>query len=115
MIVTGLGDVNMRDERVHLQLTGAPKKFRLAVLRTPIEIGGTLRHPSIGLKGSKLLAQGAAATALGAIAPLAAIAAFVDPGLNRSADCRALLADAGSMGAPVRNAAIKRAPAGKPR
>jgi uncharacterized protein involved in outer membrane biogenesis len=116
VIVTGLGEVDMRDERVHLQLTGAPKKFRLAVLRTPIEIGGTLRHPSIGLKGSKLLAQGAVATALGAVGtPLAAIAAFVDPGLNKSADCRALLADARSMGAPVRTAAIKRAPTGKRR
>lgn len=106
VIVTGLGDVDLRDERVHLQLTGAPKKFRLAVLRTPIEIGGTLRHPDVGIKGSKLLAQGAVATALGAIGtPLAAIAAFVDPGLNKSADCRALLTDAKAMGAPLRTAA----------
>jgi uncharacterized protein involved in outer membrane biogenesis len=106
VIVTGLGDVNLRDERLHLQLTGAPKKFRFAVLRTPVEIRGTLSHPAIGLKASKLAAQGAAATVLGAIGtPLAAIAAFVDPGLNKSADCRALIADAKAMGAPVRTAA----------
>jgi uncharacterized protein involved in outer membrane biogenesis len=105
VIVTGLGDVDLRDERVHLQLTGAPKKFRLAVLRTPIEIRGTLRHPTIGIKGSKLLAQGAAATVLGAIGtPIAAIAAFVDPGLNKSADCRALIADAKALGAPLHTA-----------
>lgn len=108
VIVTGLGDVDLRDERVHLQLNGAPKKFRLGVLRTPIEIRGTLRHPAIGIKGSKLLAQGAAATVLGAIGtPLAAIAAFVDPGLNRSANCRALIADAKTMGAPLRTAAAR--------
>jgi AsmA family protein len=108
VIVTGLGDVNLRDERINLQLNGAPKKFRFGVLRTPIELRGTLRHPAVGIKGSKLLAQGAVATVLGAIGtPLAAIAAFVDPGLNKSADCRALIADAKSMGAPVRTAAAK--------
>jgi hypothetical protein len=46
---------------------------------------------------------------LGVIAtPLAAVAAFVDPGLNKSADCQALLADAKAMGAPVRTAAKPR-------
>jgi hypothetical protein len=60
---------------------------------------GTLRHPAVGLKASKLATQGAAAVVLGAIGtPLAAIAAFVDPGLNKSADCQALLADAKSDG-----------------
>jgi AsmA family protein len=109
VIITGLGDVNLRDERLNLQLTGAPKKFRFAVLRTPVEIRGTLSHPAIGLKGSKLAAQGAVATVLGAVGtPLAAVAAFVDPGLNKSADCQALLADAKEMGAPVRTAARPR-------
>jgi AsmA family protein len=46
---------------------------------------------------------------LGALGtPLAAVAAFVDPGLNKSADCQALLADAKEMGAPVRTAARPR-------
>ena len=108
VILTGLGDVNLRNERINMQLTGAPKKFRFAVLRTPVEIRGTLRHPAVGLKGSKLATQGAAAAALGAIGtPLAAIAAFVDPGLNKSADCRRLLADAKAMGAPLRSASAR--------
>jgi AsmA family protein len=52
--------------------------------------------------------QGAIAAALGTIGtPLAAIAAFVDPGLNKSADCQALLTDAKAMGAPLRTAAAK--------
>jgi AsmA family protein len=105
VMITGKGDVNMRNERLDLQLDGEPKKFRFAVLRTPIEIRGTLRHPAIGLKASKLAAQGGIAVTLGAIGtPLAAIAAFVDPGLNKNADCRALLADAKAMGAPLRTA-----------
>ena len=105
VIITGLGDVNLHNERLNLQLTGQPKKFRFAVLRSPVEIKGTLSHPAVGLKGSKLAAQGAIATVLGAIGtPLAAVAAFVDPGLNKSADCQQLLADAKAMGAPVRSA-----------
>ena len=118
VIITGLGDVNLHNERLNLQLTGQPKKFRFAVLRTPVEIRGTLSHPAIGLKGSKLAAQGAAAAVLGAIGtPLAAVAAFVDPGLNRSADCQQLLADAKGMGAPLRTAKRpqKPPPTGKPR
>jgi hypothetical protein len=105
VLITGLGDVDLRNERLNLQLTGRPKKFRFAVLRTPVEIRGTLRHPAIGLKASKLAAQGAAAAVLGVVGtPLAAIAAFVDPGLNKTADCQQLLADAKAMGAPVRSA-----------
>jgi len=105
VIITGLGDVNLQDEKLNMQLTGRPKKFRFGVLRTPIEIRGTLLHPAVGVKASKLAAQGAAAVVLGAIGtPLAAIAAFVDPGLNKSADCQALLADAKAMGAPLRTA-----------
>lgn len=105
VIVTGKGNVNLRRESLHLQLTGDPKKFRFGVLRTPIEIKGTLRHPSVGVKASKLATQAAIAAALGAIAtPFAAIAAFVDPGLNKSADCQALLADAKALGAPLRTA-----------
>ncbi|HEY6514629.1 MAG TPA: AsmA family protein [Steroidobacteraceae bacterium] len=109
VLITGLGDVNLRNERLNLQLTGRPKKFRLGVLRSPVEIRGTLSHPAVGLKGSKLATQGAAAVVLGAIGtPLAAIAAFVDPGLNKSADCQALLADAKAMGAPLRTASKPR-------
>jgi AsmA family protein len=106
VLITGNGDVNLRNERLDLQLTGAPKKFRIGVLRTPIEIRGTLLHQAVGVKGSKLAAQGAAAVMLGVVGtPLAAIAAFVDPGLNKNADCQALLADAKAMGAPVHTAA----------
>jgi hypothetical protein len=102
VLITGNGDVNLRNEKLNLQLTGAPKKFRIGVLHTPIEIRGTLLHPAVGVKASKLAAQGAAAALLGVVGtPLAAIAAFVDPGLNKSADCQALLADAKAMGAPM--------------
>jgi uncharacterized protein involved in outer membrane biogenesis len=107
VLITGKGDVNLHDEKIDLSLNGQSKKFRIGVARTPVLIGGTLRHPSIGVKTGKLASQGAVALALGTLAtPFAAIAAFIDPGLNKSADCQALLQDAKNMGAPVSAAAV---------
>jgi uncharacterized protein involved in outer membrane biogenesis len=108
VLLTGSGDINLHDEKIDVALHGQPKKFRIGVLHTPVLIGGTLRHPAIGVKPGKLAAQGGVAAALGTLAtPLAAIAAFVDPGLNKSADCQALLQEAKSMGTPVRTAAAR--------
>jgi uncharacterized protein involved in outer membrane biogenesis len=106
VLLTGSGDINLHDEKIDVALHGRPKKFRIGVLHTPVLIGGTLRHPAIGVKPGKLAAQGGVAAALGTLAtPLAAIAAFVDPGLNKSADCQALLQEAKSMGTSVPTAA----------
>ena len=64
-------------------------------LRSPVVIHGTLAHPSIGVQAGAGLGQAAAAVALGVVlTPLAAVLAFVDPGLAKDADCAALLTDA---------------------
>jgi AsmA family protein len=90
--ITGSGVVRLGPEQVDLTIKGEPKKFRLARLRTPIYIDGQLRKPKVGLDAGKLAAQGAVATVLGAaLTPFAAIAAFVDPGLAKDADCADLL------------------------
>ena len=57
------------------------------------------------------LAQGGIALALGVVNPLAAILAFIDPGLAKDANCGPLLADAKAKGAPVKAASITAAPA----
>lgn len=93
--ITGRGDVRLGPEELDLEIKGEPKKLRLARLRTPIEINGHLRKPSIGIDTGKTLKQGAIATALGTVlTPLAAIIAFVDPGLAKDENCAALLASA---------------------
>lgn len=91
--ISAHGEVRLGSEELDLSIKGAPKKLRLARLRTPIEIGGHLRKPKIGIDAGKTLKQGAIATALGAIAaPVAAILAFIDPGLAKDENCAALLA-----------------------
>jgi uncharacterized protein involved in outer membrane biogenesis len=93
--ITGRGDVRLGPEELDLEIKGEPKKLRFARLRTPIEINGHLRKPSIGIDTGKTLKQGAIATALGTVlTPLAAIIAFVDPGLAKDENCAALLASA---------------------
>jgi uncharacterized protein involved in outer membrane biogenesis len=91
--VRGNGNIDLRDETLHLQLRGQPKALRLVRLRAPIEVGGTLENPKVGVEPVSAIKQGGVAAALSAITPLAAVLAFVDQGLAKDADCAALIAD----------------------
>jgi uncharacterized protein involved in outer membrane biogenesis len=92
VLITGNGHVNLADEKLDLNIAGKPKKLRLGRLRTPINVRGTLQHPSIGVDAPDVIKQGSIAAAAGAlVAPLAAILAFIDPGLAKDQDCAALL------------------------
>jgi AsmA family protein len=96
VLITGRGDISLDSEALNLALRGEPKKVRFTRLRTPITIKGTLDHPSIGVDAGKLAEQGAVATALGTLlTPIAAVLAFIDPGLAKNKDCAASLAEAG--------------------
>jgi uncharacterized protein involved in outer membrane biogenesis len=95
VLITGGGSVDLRTEKLNLSIQGDPKKLRLVRLHTPIEVGGTLAKPSVGLQPQKGVLQAGAATALGALlTPVAAVLAFIDPGLAKNADCATLLAQA---------------------
>ena len=110
VLITGNGHVNMGLERIQLDIHGKPKKFALFRVRTPIKLGGTLLHPTVGVSTGTVLGQAAIATALSVAAtPIAAIAAFVDPGLNKNADCAALLRQSRQRGAPIKTATVERA------
>ena len=100
VLITGKGEVRLQPEELDLTIKGQPKKLRLLRLRAPIEIRGHLRKPSVGIDVGKTAGQAGIAAAIGAaLAPLAAVVAFVDPGLAKDADCSALFAEANSKGA----------------
>jgi AsmA family protein len=92
VLISGSGDINLRDEKLKLELKGDPKRIRFTRLRSPITLGGTLAHPAIGVDVKKLAAQAGVATALGTLlTPVAAVIAFIDPGLAKNKDCSAAL------------------------
>jgi hypothetical protein len=112
VLITGKGGISLQEERFDLSIRGQPKRLRLLRVKSPIAIRGPLRKPAIGLEvDPKAMGQTGVAAALGAlVAPLAAVVAFVDPGLAKDADCASLLAEAKSEGAPVKTAEIENAP-----
>ena len=112
VLVTGSGSIDLRNERLNLRIEGDSKKPRLLRLFVPINIDGPLTKPAIGLETGNAIAQGGISLALGALVnPLAAILAFVEPGLAEDANCGAIMAQSRSKGAPVKGSTTPAAPA----
>lgn len=92
------GDVDLSKEQLDIETRGTGKTPSLFVLRTPIEMVGPLKKPSVHPKAGPIAAQAGAAVALGAINPALAIVPFVSPGKKVEADCDKLLAEARNEG-----------------
>jgi AsmA family protein len=93
VLITGDGTIDMDSEALDLKLVGRPKHPRLRV-RAPLLVHGTLEHPTFSIDAKKPMAQAAGAVALGVLlTPVAAMLAFVDPGLAKDSDCGALLTE----------------------
>jgi AsmA family protein len=104
VLITGDGAIHLDSEALDLAFQGHPKDFVLLRVRSPLLVHGTLSHPSLEMKARNSVVQVAEAVALGVVlTPLAAVLAFVDPGLTKNADCAALIAAANAFqtrGAP---------------
>ena len=93
-LVAGSGELRLDTQTLELQIRGRPKRPTLA-LHAPIRVSGPLKKPRVTVQKRDVMLQGGAAVALGTVlTPLAAVLAFVDPGLARDADCKTLLAAA---------------------
>lgn len=98
VLITGEGTINLESEALDLQLQGRPKHPRLRV-RAPLLVRGTFGHPAFSIAATKPMAQAGGAMALGVLlTPVAAMLAFVDPGLAKDTDCGALLAESQKRG-----------------
>lgn len=110
MLINGSGKIDLEQETYDLSIQGHPKKLRLLRVKAPILVRGPLRKPKVGLESGDVLKQTGIAVVVAAItAPLAAVLAFVDPGLADDADCSALLAEAKGKGVGVKTAEIAKA------
>jgi uncharacterized protein involved in outer membrane biogenesis len=95
VLIKGGGQIYLGSEKLDMTLQGQPKKIRVVRIRAPVEIKGQILKPSFKLETGHLLKQGAIGAALGTVlSPVAAILAFVDPGLAKDQNCAQLLAQA---------------------
>ncbi|WP_309628600.1 AsmA family protein [Brevundimonas sp.] len=95
VLAQGSGTINLGTETLDLKIDGESKKPRLLRLWTPIRVRGHLSAPSASADVGQLVAQAGLTGLLAAVvAPVAALFAFVDPGLAKDANCGSLIANA---------------------
>jgi len=86
-VLLGEGNVDLRDEKLALKLKPRPKDVSPVTLRSPLRIGGTLKDPSVLPEPAPLALRAAAAIALYALAPPAALLALIETGPGKDTDC----------------------------
>ncbi|HYZ33621.1 MAG TPA: AsmA family protein, partial [Crenalkalicoccus sp.] len=89
-VVRGGGEVDLRTERLDLWLRTESKHVTIGSLPTPIHIGGTLRHPTVGPAVGELAARAAAALGLGVVAGPLAVLPTLQLGVGERNACAAL-------------------------
>ncbi len=82
-----VGQVDLRDETLALQVQVKPKDFSPLAPRVPIVISGTLGAPSLGVDGKRLAGKVLGAIALAVVAaPAAALLPLMDTGGRETGD-----------------------------
>lgn len=103
VLAKGSGTIDLETERMDLRIDGDSKKPRLVRLFAPITLKGPLTQPKPGVELGRVAAQGGIAAALTSLlGPLGTLLPFVDPGLEKNADCVGLMQEARTAAAPVR-------------
>ena len=95
VLATGSGTIDLGAETINLRIDGETKEARLIRLWAPILVRGPLTSPKVDLDRGAVAAQVGVGGILAALVnPLAALAAFIDPGLAEDANCGALISSA---------------------
>lgn len=93
-VVNGRGQVSLADETLDLVLYPSPKDVSILSFRSPLKIGGTFGAPAAGPDKGALAGRAGIALALTAINPLLALAATIETGPGKDADCSETLKQA---------------------
>ncbi len=86
-VILGSGNISLRDETLDLTLKPRPKVRSLLSLRAPLYLDGTFKNPDLKPDYARIGLRGAAAIALGTIAPPAALLATLELGGGKDRDC----------------------------
>ncbi|RUR70618.1 AsmA family protein [Variovorax guangxiensis] len=98
------GQANLATEGLDFVIRPEPKSKNILSIRTPLVVGGTFGDPKGGLEVGPLAGRGLAALALGAVNPLLALAATIEPGPGEDSNCQGVVAQANK---PTAGAAAK--------
>lgn len=101
-VIYGDGQVSLASEEMDITLRPFPKDMSILSLRSPLKIAGTFGAPKAGPDKGALAGRAGVALALGAINPLLALAATVETGPGKDANCGAILQQAASPEATAR-------------
>ena len=97
-LIQGKGQISLAHETLDLVLYPQPKDHSILSLRSPLKITGTFAAPSAFPDKAALAGRAGVAVLLGVINPLLALAATVETGPGKDADCERVLA----MASPVK-------------
>ncbi|MDP3620113.1 MAG: AsmA family protein [Ramlibacter sp.] len=95
-IIYGEGAVSLANETLDFTLRPYPKDMSILSLRSPLKVSGTFVAPSTNVDKGALAGRAGTALALAAINPLLALAATVETGPGKDANCNTILREAAS-------------------
>jgi uncharacterized protein involved in outer membrane biogenesis len=105
-VIYGNGQVSLASETIALTLYPYPKDMSILSLRSPLKVDGTFAAPRLGPDKGALVGRAGLALALAAVNPLLGLAATIETGPGRDADCGPALREAVSPYAAARVAAM---------
>ena len=91
-VINGSGHISLANETLDILLYPQPKDQGILSLRSPLKISGTFAAPAAGPDKLALAGRAGLTLALGLINPLLALAATVETGPGKDADCSRVLA-----------------------
>jgi uncharacterized protein involved in outer membrane biogenesis len=104
-VIYGDGYVSLANEAMDLTLNPYPKDKSILAFRSPLKLAGTFAKPKAGVDKAALTGKAGVVLALGAINPLLGLAATIETGPGKDADCRSVLQEAADPAAAARAAA----------
>ncbi|ROZ72199.1 AsmA family protein [Ramlibacter sp. WS9] len=105
-VVYGNGQVSLANESLDLTLHPYPKDMSILSLRSPLKMAGSFASPKLGPDKGALAGKAGVVLALAAVNPLLGLAATIETGPGKDADCGPALREAASPYAAARIAAM---------
>ncbi len=85
--ILGSGTANLADETLNMEIRTQALHFSIGSLSSPIDIGGTLKHPSMAPAAGPLALRAGSAVGLGLLFPLLALLPTIRLGLGDKNAC----------------------------